>query len=358
MKYTMPLLVGALILAGCSGEQTARPSLHSVYVTTPIAPDPSGETRLLSGVVEEAHGISLGFKTPGQITKLYVKEGDYVHAGQLLAQLDDADYKLGVEAAQIQYDQLSDEVGRARRLYEKNSMSANDFEKASAGLRALAVQLEANKNKLAYTRLYAPTSGYIQSVNFSPAEMVDAGTAVFNLLDVSGMEIVVNIPASLYTPAARTASYECRPQAVKDGRWVPCRFISLVPKADANQLYRMRLAVDRAHTGLLTSGTNVEVAMTLRGAGDADAAPVTIPSSALFRTPEGEESVWVVGADSTVTRRSVGIERSVAGARTVTITSGLGAGETVVRAGVGALHEGEKVEIIAEPAETNVGGLL
>ncbi|MDE5749395.1 MAG: efflux RND transporter periplasmic adaptor subunit, partial [Duncaniella sp.] len=88
MKYPLPLLVGALILAGCSGEQTSRSSLHSVYVTTPVSADTSGETRLLSGVVEEAHGISLGFKTPGQITKLYVKEGDYVHAGQLLAQLD------------------------------------------------------------------------------------------------------------------------------------------------------------------------------------------------------------------------------------------------------------------------------
>jgi len=357
MKYLLPLLFGAMLLAGCGRNESGQTSRHSVYVTTPQSASADGRVRLLSGVVEEANGISIGFKTPGQITKLYVKEGDYVHAGQLLAQLDDADYKLGVEALQIQYDQLTEEVGRAKRLFEKNSMSANDFEKASAGLRQLGVQLEVNKNKLAYTKLYAPTPGYIQSVNFSRSEMVDAGTAVFNLLDVSGMEVVVNIPASLYSPSARTAAYACRPQGLKDGGWVPCRFISLVPKADSNQLYRMRLSVDRANTGLLTSGTNVEVSMTL-GTGNTEDTAVQVPVSALFRTPEGEESVWVVSADSTVTRRAVTVDHSVAGAKTVGVTSGLKADERIVRAGVGALTEGEKVDIIAEPSATNVGGLL
>lgn len=357
MKYLMPLLFGAILLTGCGRDESGQTSRHSVYVTTPQAASADGQARLLSGVVEEANGISIGFKTPGQIARLYVKEGDYVRAGQLLAQLDDADYKLGVEALQIQYDQLSEEVGRAKRLFEKNSMSANDFEKASAGLRQLGVQLEANKNKLAYTRLYAPASGYIQSVNFSRSEMVDAGTAVFNLLDVSGMEVVVNIPASLYSASARTAAYACRRQGLKDGAWVPCRFISLVPKADSNQLYRMRLSVDRADAGQLTSGTNVEVSMSLAGA-SAESTAVQVPVSALFRTPAGEESVWVVSPDSTVTRRTVTVDRSVAGARTVGVTSGLKADERIVRAGVGALTEGEKVDIIAEPSATNPGGLL
>ena len=65
---------------------------------------------------------------------------------------------------------MTDEVARASRLYEKKSMSANDFEKASAGLRQLGVQLQVNKNKLAYTKLYAPADGYVSAVNFSPAE--------------------------------------------------------------------------------------------------------------------------------------------------------------------------------------------
>ena len=138
-----------------------------------------------SGIVREAHTISLGFKTAGQIERIHVREGDYVRQGQLLAELDDADYRLGVEALQIQYDQLEDEVERTKRLFDQKSVSVNDYEKAVAGLRQLGVQLQVNKNKLDYTKLYAPIDGYVQSVNFSPAEMVDAGTALFTLLDMS-----------------------------------------------------------------------------------------------------------------------------------------------------------------------------
>ena len=139
----------------------------------------SEATRVINrpGIVREAHTISLGFKTAGQIERICVKEGDYVRRGQLLAELDNADYRLGVEALQIQYDQLEDEVGRTKQLFDRKSISANDYEKAVAGLRQLGVQLQVNKNKLDYTKLYAPTDGYVQSVNFSPAEMVDAGSA-------------------------------------------------------------------------------------------------------------------------------------------------------------------------------------
>ena len=40
------------------------------------------------------------------------------------------------------------------------------------------------------------------------------------------------------------------------------------------------------------------------------------------------------------------------------VTSGLEGGEKIVRAGVNVLSDGEKVKVIAEPTETNVGGLL
>ncbi|HAW07326.1 MAG TPA: efflux RND transporter periplasmic adaptor subunit, partial [Rikenellaceae bacterium] len=81
------------------------------------------------GIVQEMHTINVAFKTAGQLANINVKEGDYIKEGQLIASLDDADYKLGVEALQIQYDQVSDEVSRMRELYKNKSLSANDYEK-------------------------------------------------------------------------------------------------------------------------------------------------------------------------------------------------------------------------------------
>lgn len=162
--FYLPTLL-LFMLSSCSRPNQSSLPIHSVQVVNPV-PSSNTTTQRYSGIIREAHEISLGFKTAGQIKCIYVKEGDQVKKGELLAELDNADYLLGVEALQIQYDQLKSEVARTRKLFDQKSVSANDYEKASAGLKQLGVQLQVNKNKLKYTKLYSPTDGYIQSVQF------------------------------------------------------------------------------------------------------------------------------------------------------------------------------------------------
>ena len=104
----------------------------------------------------------------------------------------------------------------------------------------------------------------------------------------------------------------------------------------------------------LTAGMNVEV---LIGVADTTGRQgYALPFGSIFL--EGETpSVWVFGADSTVRRRAVVLGNTDAEGRAV-VVGGLDGGEWVVRAGVSALEEGEKVRVVAEPSQTNVGGLL
>lgn len=351
MKRAIMMIVVAGIFASCGDAPQGGSTVHSVMVTTPEAME-GAVVKNYSGVVREAHTINLGFKTPGQIERILVAEGDYVHKGQLLAELDDADYRLGVEALQIQYDQLKDEVGRTEQLYRQKSISANDYEKATAGLRQLGVQLQANKNKLNYTKLYAPTDGYIQAVNFSPAEMVDAGTALFTLLDVSRMEVVADIPVAEYQQRDRFTRYFSR--VAGSASELPMQLLSLTPKADGNQLYQLRLAFVGQPDKQLTAGMNVEVGIVM--ADTTATTGVVVPLCAVFR--DGDTScVWVLGADSTLVKQQVVLDGSDSRGRAV-IREGLTGSEQIVRAGVNALQEGEKVRVIERASKTNVGGLL
>lgn len=345
------MIVVAGVFASCGDAPQGGSTVHSVMVTTPEAMEGT-VVKNYSGIVREAHTINLGFKTPGQIERILVAEGDYVHKGQLLAELDDADYRLGVEALQIQYDQLKDEVGRTEQLYRQKSISANDYEKATAGLRQLGVQLQANKNKLNYTKLYAPTDGYIQAVNFSPAEMVDAGTALFTLLDVSRMEVVADIPVAEYQQRDRFTRYFCQ-VAGSEGE-LPMQLLSLTPKADGNQLYQLRLAFVGQPDKQLTAGMNVEVGIVM--ADTTATTGVVVPLCAVFR--DGDTScVWVLGADSTLVKQQVMLDGNDVQGRAV-IREGLTGNEQIVRAGVNMLQQGEKVHVIERPSKTNVGGLL
>lgn len=341
-------IFGLLLLVGCGAKEDQKETLRNVYVVDAVGSDGNGNL-LFTGVLEESHNIGLGFKTAGQISRIYVKEGDRVAKGKLLAELDNSDYRLGVEALQIQYDQLSREVARAKKLYEKKSMSGNDYDKAVSGLSQLAVQLKVNKNKLAYTRLYAPASGIIEKVNFSVAEMVDAGTCVFNLLEDSGMEIVCDIPLSSYLQRESFGEISCV-VLHGDGRIIPLTLKSIVPKADSNQLYRLRLALGKGDVRGLTSGMNVEVRIHV----NSDRSGVmTLPASAVMRH-DGKTCVWVLQKDSTIRRCQITVGNTLKDGRIV-VESGISAGQKVVRSGVGMLHENEKVKVIEYPSETNVG---
>lgn len=339
------------LLCSCSGRTASDPFVQSVSLTKPVALN-AETTRIYSGMVKAAHEVSLGFKTAGQIARIHVSEGDYVQQGQLLAELDDADYRLAVEALQIQYDQLKDEVERTKLLFNQKSVSANDYEKATAGLRQLGVQLQANRNKLDYTKLYAPTDGYIQQANFSPAEMVDAGTALFTLLDVSRLEVEVSIPAGEYLRRDRFTGFTCRAAGLESA--MPMRLRGITPKADGTQLYHLTLTFAERPDRRLTAGMNVEVGITVADTARSDG--FGVPPGAVFLDGE-TPCVWVFKADSTIKRRPVTLRDMDSEGRAMVI-DGLTGEEQIVRAGVSALEEGEKVRVVGTPSQTNAGGLL
>lgn len=339
------------LLCSCSGRTASEPFVQSVSLTKPVALN-AETTRIYSGMVKAAHEVSLGFKTAGQIARIHVSEGDYVQQGQLLAELDDADYRLAVEALQIQYDQLKDEVERTKLLFNQKSVSANDYEKATAGLRQLGVQLQANRNKLDYTKLYAPTDGYIQQANFSPAEMVDAGTALFTLLDVSRLEVEVSIPAGEYLRRDRFTGFTCRAAGLESA--MPMRLRGITPKADGTQLYHLTLTFAERPDRRLTAGMNVEVGITVADTARSDG--FGVPPGAVFLDGE-TPCVWVFKADSTIKRRPVTLRDMDSEGRAMVI-DGLTGEEQIVRAGVSVLEEGEKVRVVGTPSQTNAGGLL
>lgn len=73
------LALCACLLAGC-GERRAEPVRRSVMVAEPVAVG-AQEARSFTGIVKEASEISLGFKTPGQISRVAVAEGQRLGGG-------------------------------------------------------------------------------------------------------------------------------------------------------------------------------------------------------------------------------------------------------------------------------------
>ena len=347
-KLFLPVaILGIAMLTACGSknEEKKVEAVHNVITVTPKNQQATMEKNF-SGIVKEHATVSLGFRTPGQISHIYVKEGDHVRAGQLLATLDTKDYQLQVDAAQTQYNQLKNEVERLKQLYEGKSLSGNDYEKATSGLEQLSIQLQNARNQLGYTCLTAPVNGTIQKVNFEKAEMVSAGLPVFDIVDDGSMEVQISVPADIYAQHHRFVRAYCKHK----GEQYELRQTSLLPKADANQLFTLNFALQGSK---LSAGQSVDVYILMSGDGSSEG--LTVPPHAVFEDG-GKSYVWVVGNDDVVKKQPVTLGTvSVDG--DVFVTSGLSETDRVVKAGVNMLHDGEKVKVVV-PQKTNIGDLL
>lgn len=335
---------GFLTACGSSDKKNVEEKVRNVMTVLPLNRQESA-VKNFSGVVKENSTVSISFRTPGQISRILVKEGAHVKRGQLVATLDTKDYQLQVDAAQSQYDQLKNEVERLSKLHEANSLPGNDFEKATSGLEQLGIKLQNAKNQLSYTQLTAPVDGTIQKVNFEPSEMVSAGMPVMDIVDTHSMEVEVYIPDDVYRFLSNTTEAYC----IAAGERYNLHKKSVLAKADANQLFTVKYAID----GKLSAGVNVNVYIEMGG--DMTVSGLSIPAHAIFEDG-GKTYVWVVEQGNIVKRHAITASKVDSEGMAV-VESGISATDQVVKAGVKALHDGDKVKIVTQQ-NSNVGDLL
>ncbi len=352
-RYFAVISLAVFVLAGCNGNQKqAEKIIRSVKLETVTSADSVLE-KSFPGSIKEAGEINLAFRVAGPIAQIAVKEGDFVQAGQLIARMDSRDYEIQLQAAQAQYDQVKAEVDRVEELYKRQSVADNDYDKAKTGERMVSAQLKHAKDQLNDTRLLAPSSGYIQKVNFRVNELIDAGMPVATLLDVGHYQVEVDIPVSLYLLKDDIISFSAV-QPFMPGKTFDLKLLSFSKKANQNQLYKLQLALGSGARSDLSPGMDVQVNIRYHN----NSGPQScIPLTALF-TRDEKSFVWIYQPDSqTVVSREV-VPGKLAQKGRIRIDSGLKPGDQVVVAGVGMLDENQKVKPVEAIASTNVGGLL
>jgi RND family efflux transporter MFP subunit len=135
-----------------------------------------------SGSLNPARQVTLGFSNPGTASHLYVKEGDHVHKGQLLATLDSDSARRSQEQAEAQFASAEAELASARAGSSSNpssssdSSSSNDQSAAShaasvasakASLLNAKIQLGNAERAVRDTRLRASMDGIVASIGDS-----------------------------------------------------------------------------------------------------------------------------------------------------------------------------------------------
>jgi RND family efflux transporter MFP subunit len=285
-----------------------------------------------------------------------VDVGQFVHEGDVLAVLDDSDYRLAEEAARQQWTvavaqarQAESDRKRLGSLNADGSVSVADDEHAHSGAQtaqateeAQARQLEHARNRLKYTVLRASRSGVVTAVRVEVGQVVAEGQPLVAIADPGTPEIVVDVPEDQLT-AFKKAHFKASLASAPDEQFeVAIRELS--PQAAVQtRTYRARLKPVSARPLPLGSTATL---VSDRVVSDVQVA--AIPATALTQA-NGHPAVWLVKHAGVEPVGNVDVMPvTVHGYRNdLALVSGVPAGGQVVTAGVQKMSPGLKVALPA-----------
>ena len=353
-------LAAAVGLAACSKTETAPDPVRAVRTLT-VAAQSAGGSYEYAGEVRARTESRLSFRVGGKMLRRAVDLGDSVKAGQVLAQLDPQDLRLGQDAsraavavAQAGFDQNAADFMRYKDLHDQGFIGGAEFERRESAMKTARAQLDQAKaqarvqgNQAGYSTLLADASGVVTAVDLEPGMVAAAGTPVLRLAHDGPRDVVFAVPEDKVGVVKALAS---QPGRFKVRLWgaagepLVATIREISAAADpVTRTFLVKADIGNATASGIRLGQTASVLMEL----PQTPGVTKLPLSAL-REEQGRSSVWLVDSKA-MTVSSQAVKLAGADGNEAVITSGLAPGQIVVTAGVHVLSPGQKVKFYVEP---------
>jgi len=356
MRLALLPLVFVSLLAACSQPVSPPEPVRAVRTLTVQA----GSASLLHEYPAEVRARAdsrPSFRVGGKLVKRLVNVGDVVKAGQVLAEIDPGDLRLGqdaarasLSAAQAQLAFAEAEFKRYVALREQGFISGVDLERREAALKASRSQAEQaiaqarlQTNQAGYAVLTAEVPGIVTAVDAEPGTVLTAGAPVLRLAHDGPRDAVFSVPEDR---AAAMRAVLGRPGAVQLKPWgatatSPATVREVAAAADPiTRTFLVRADIGRTDLRLGQTANVLVAAPPVPGV-------IKLPLAAVFERA-GKTSVWLVDR-TTMAVQAQPIAVAGADGNLVVVAGGLQPGQAVVTAGVHTLAPGQKVRWYAEP---------
>ncbi|HEY4446610.1 MAG TPA: efflux RND transporter periplasmic adaptor subunit [Steroidobacteraceae bacterium] len=385
-KGKLWLGIGAAVaaVAALAAWWWTRPGALPVHIAA--AQSIAGDGAAAAGSILDASGYvvarrqaTVASKITAKMVELDIEEGDHVAGGQIIAKLDDTNIRaaLNQAGAQLEFARASltetqVNLTNAERDYNRqksllqghfvsqaavdNSQTSVDALRAQLGTQRSNVEVVARAVSIAQRNLddtivRAPFSGIVTVKAAQPGEMVSplsAGggftrTGIGTIVDMDSLEIQVDVNENFINRVRPAQQATAKLNAYPDWQ-IPAHVIAVIPTADRSKgTVTVRIALDQKDARILPEmGVRVSfLADSTQEPGGKPAGGVNLPSNAV-QGSGATGAVFVVHGD-TVERRAV---RLGAGSNdSITILSGLAAGERVAVGDFTQLKDGTKVRV-------------
>jgi RND family efflux transporter MFP subunit len=344
------------LLGACKQDQQAA-------IASPVRPVLSVKAEVRTtevlgpfvGSIQPRYSTDVGFRIFGRMVAKFVGVGAIVNKGDDIAALDPAVQLLLVRNAEAvlanaeaQFANADAEEKRLRPLVERNITPQAQFDlvvqnrdTSAANVTRARAALRKAQDALSFTTIHADFDGVVTNGYVEPGQVVNPGQKIVTIARPEVREAVFSVPIDigevLWANNDFNMMVRLDPQTVMKAAAVR----GVDPTADPNTRTRtVFLTLDDPSEAFrlgITVSVTLEKTISPR---------IDLPATALLER-DGKTQVWVVekkppGSDATVALRDVTL--AARDARSVTVTSGLSAGERVVTAGVHSLTPGQAVK--------------
>jgi membrane fusion protein (multidrug efflux system) len=318
--------------AGGPGSGMPTPVVSIAVREQPLA----SELQAL-GTARANESVEISSKSSNVVSAVRFRDGQRVQRGQVLVELDSAQARADLAAAQAALTESSSQLTRSRELLPTQALSKSQFDQIVATQKADEARVAAARARLEDTVIRAPFGGRVGLRRISVGSLISPGTVITTLDDSSVMKVDFAVPEVNLSQLREGLSLTATSTA-----WPGRRFSGRVTSVDSRIDPVSRSVVVRAEVpnpeALLKPGMflNVEIVRDKRTA-------LVVPEEALV--PEQNRQYVFVVDGGTAQRREVRI-----GARSpgnVEILSGLTAGERVIVEGTVKVREGGAVRDLA-----------
>lgn len=289
----------ALLLSACSADPPP-PAVHRPVRTVAVRYGEQHEVARYFASVQSRYEVEHAFRVGGKLAERRVDAGQRVRNGDVLAVLDDSDYRLAEDAARRQLDaaearwrQAKSDLARIQALKQDGSVSASEEEHARSALataeaaaRAEARRHELARNQTTYSVLRASRDGVVTAMRAEVGQVLAPGQPVVLVADQGEPEIVADVPEDHRARFERARFRAVLASAPDQAFTVELRELSAQASAQT-RTFRARLR-PQAPRALPLGGSATLIAEYA----DAAAPSAALPAAALTQV-DGQPAVWI-----------------------------------------------------------------
>lgn len=147
-----------------------------------------------TGRVEAENNQFITAQTGGAITKLFVKEGDFVNKGQTIATIDNSILRNSMQEVMIQLETAKTLYERQKALWDQKIGTEIQLIQAKTSVESLEKRILTLKSQDALNVVVSPISGYVDEVRLKAGEMAAPGIGIVRVVNFNNLKVTANIP--------------------------------------------------------------------------------------------------------------------------------------------------------------------